>query len=85
MSKDFGIIGLSKTHLKEKPNDFYKLSGYQYWIHEQGWTRESGVYMYVSDKISYKLRKDICHANSNYESSFIEIECNNGKNYGYCI
>ena len=36
--------------------------------------------MYASEKISYKLRKDICHANSNYKSSFIEIECNNGKN-----
>ena len=39
-----------------------------------------GVCMYVSDKINYKLRKDLCHANSNYESCFIEIECDNAKN-----
>ena len=26
------------------------------------------------------VRKDLCHANSNYESCFIEIECNNAKN-----
>ena len=36
--------------------------------------------MYVSDKINYKLTNDLCRANSNYESCFIEIECNNAKN-----
>ena len=35
--------------------------------------------MYISDKIKYKLRKDICNANSNYVACFIEIECNNAK------
>jgi hypothetical protein len=36
--------------------------------------------MYVSEKVKYKLRKDICHATSNFESCFIEIENVNKKN-----
>ena len=46
--------------------------------------REKGdvyMYAYISDKIKYKLRKDICNANSNYEACFIEIECNNAKKH----
>ena len=31
--------------------------------------------LYISDKIKYKLRTDLCEANSNYESCFIEVEC----------
>ena len=43
--------------------------------------REKGrVCMYVSEQINFKLRKDLCHANSNYESCFIEIEYNKTKN-----
>ena len=80
LSKDFSIIGLSKTHLKEKPNDFYNLSGYNIEYMNRVGREKGGVCMYVSDKINYKLRKDLCHANSNYESCFIEIECNNAKN-----
>ena len=30
--------------------------------------------------MKYKLRKDLSHANVNYESCFIEIECKNSKN-----
>ena len=30
--------------------------------------------------MKYKLRKDLCHANDNYESCFIEIESQNSKN-----
>ena len=41
---------------------------------------KGGVCMLVSDKMKYKLRKDLSHANVNYESCFIEIECKNSKN-----
>ena len=80
LSKDFSIIGLSETHLKEKPNDVYNLSGYNIEYMNRVGREKGGVCMYVSDKINYKLRKDLCHANSNYESCFIEIECHNAKN-----
>ena len=36
--------------------------------------------MYISNHIKYKLRKDLCVANTNYESCFIEVENLNGKN-----
>ena len=36
--------------------------------------------LYISDKMKYKLRKDLFEANSNYESCFIEIENVNKKN-----
>ena len=41
---------------------------------------KGGVCMLVSDKMKYKFRKDLSHANVNYESCFIEIECKNSKN-----
>ena len=80
LNKDFSIIGLSETHLKDKPNDFYSLSGYNIEYMNRIGREKGGVCMYISDKIKYKLRKDICNANSNYEACFIEIECNNAKN-----
>ena len=38
-----------------------------------------GVCMFISEELKYKLRTDLCQANSNYESCFIEIE-NKNKN-----
>jgi len=76
---EFNIIGLSETHLKEKPNDF-SLSGYNIEYTNRVDREKGGVCMYVSNKIKYKLRKDLCKATSNYESCFIEIENKNDKN-----
>ena len=36
--------------------------------------------MYISNHVKYKLRKDLCIVNTNYESCFIEVEKCNGKN-----
>ena len=38
------------------------------------------VYACVTNKVKHKTRKDLCIANSNYESCFIEIERKNAKN-----
>ena len=35
--------------------------------------REEFVY-YISDEIKYTLRKDLCKANENFESCFVEID-----------
>ena len=35
--------------------------------------------MFISGELKYKLRTDLCQANSNYEPCFIEIE-NKNKN-----
>ena len=39
-----------------------------------------GVCLYIRNDIKYKLRTDLCRANSNFESCFIEIENNNCRN-----
>ena len=36
--------------------------------------------MFISDKVKHKLRKDLYHATSIFESCFIEIESKNSKN-----
>ena len=41
---------------------------------------KGGVCMYISKKVKYKIRNDLCNANSNYESCFVEIERKNAKN-----
>ena len=34
---------------------------------------KGGVCLYISDEIKYTLRKDLCKANENFESCFVEI------------
>ena len=77
---NFNIIGVSETHLKEKPTDYLNLPGYNIEYTNRIGREKGGVCMYISEKVKYKLRKDLCHANSNYESCFIEIESQNDKN-----
>ena len=80
LNKDFSIIGISETHLKHKPNDFYNLNGYTIEYTNRIGRDKGGVCMYISEQIKYKIRTDLCQANQNYESCFIEIECKNAKN-----
>lgn len=77
---DFTVIGLSETHLKGKPPEYYNLSGYKMEYVNRVGRGKGGVCMYVSNKVKYKTRKDLCIANSDYESCFIEIERKNAKN-----
>ena len=75
----FTIIGLSETHLKEKPHDFYNLPNYNMEYTNRIEREKGGVCLYISNHIKYKLRKDLCISNTNYESCFIEVENLNGK------
>ena len=80
VNTEFNVIGLCETHLKDKPNDYLNLPGYNIEYTNRIGREKGGVCMLVSDKMKYKLRKDLSHANVNYESCFIEIECKNSKN-----
>ena len=80
LDHDFTIIGLSETHLKAKPHDFYNLPNYNMEYTNRIGREKGGVCLYISNHIKYKLRKDLCIANTNYESCFIEVENLNGKN-----
>ena len=80
VNKEFSVIGISETHLKDKPNDYLNLPGYSIEYTNRIGREKGGVCMFISDEVKYKLRKDLCHATSNFESCFIEIESKNSKN-----
>ena len=76
---DFNVIGISETHLKEKPNDYYNIPGFTIEYTNRTDREKGGVCMFISDQVKYKLRTDLSQANSSFESCFIEIE-NRNKN-----
>jgi len=80
LEHDFTIIGLSETHLKDKPHDYYQLNGYKMEYTNRIGREKGGVCLYISEKVKYKLRNDLNRANANFESCFIEIEIPNKKN-----
>lgn len=77
---DFSIIAVSETHLKQKPHEYFDIPGYKIEYMNRTGRDKGGVCMYISNKLKYKLRTDLCKANSNFESCFVEIENNNQKN-----
>ena len=76
---DFNVIGISETHLKDKPNDYYNLPGFTIEYTNRNDREKGGVCMFISDQVKYKFRTDLFQANSSFESCFIEIE-NGNKN-----
>ena len=76
----FTIIGVSETHLKEKPTQYYDLPGYNFEYTNRVDRGKGGVVMYVSQLINYKVRKDLNKTTPNFEYCFIEIDRNNQKN-----
>ncbi len=77
---DFDVIGLSETHLKDKLHEYYYLPGFNVEYTNRVGREKGGVCIYISDKLTYKVRKDLNRATSNYESCFVEIETKNHKN-----
>ena len=80
LDHDFIIIGLSETHLKGKPHDFYNLPNYNMEYTNRIGCEKGGVCLYISNRIRYKLRKDLFIANTNYECCFIEVKNCNSRN-----
>ena len=76
---DFNVIGISETHLKDKPNDYYNLPGFTIEYTNRNDREKGGVCMFRSDQVKYKLRTDLSQANSSFESCFIGIK-NGNKN-----
>ena len=77
---DFTVIGISETHLKGKPLEYYNIPGYKMEYVNRIGREKGGVCIYVNDKVKFKTRKDLWVANANFESCFIEIERLNAKN-----
>ena len=47
----FTIIGLSETHFKEPPSDYYHLDGYNMEFTNRVNREKGGVCLYISDEI----------------------------------
>ena len=70
----YNIFGLSETHLKEPPSDYYHLDGCNMEFTNRVNREMGGVCLYISDEIKYTLRKGLCRANENFESCFVGID-----------
>ena len=72
----FGIIGLVETWLKDKPLNYFNLSGYNLEFQNRSKKRGGGVCLYIKDDIKYMSRNDLQQIKhpDNVESIFIEIE-----------
>ena len=83
---DLGIIGLVETWLKDKPHDYFNLTGYNLEFQNRANKGGGGVCLYVRNDIKYQVRndfQDIKHPD-NVESIFIEIERPFSKNILIC-
>ena len=76
----FAVIALTETKLKDKPFDYVQLPGYKMEYINRVGRNSGGVFLYIRNDVKYKLRTDLCTANSNFELGFIEIENNKGRN-----
>ena len=76
----FSIIGISETWLRDDSHSV-DIDGYRF-IHKNRPNRTgSGVGLFISENLEFKLRPDLCFDNPNIaESLFIEIKKPKGKN-----
>ena len=77
----FLVIGLSETKLQEGKNPILNinLNGYSF-ISQPSKTCSGGVGMYIRENLSYFLRNDLNFSTSEFESIWIELQNNKGKN-----
>ena len=80
LKHNFAVIGLTETQLKGKPYDYLSMPNYNLEYVNRIGKNSGGVCLYIRNDIKYKLRTDLCRANSNLESCFIEIENNKNRN-----
>ena len=80
LNHKFTVIGLTETQLKDKTHDYLQLPDCNLEYKKRAGRNSGGVCLYIRNDIKYKLRPDLCRANSNFESCFIVIENNKGRN-----
>ena len=80
LDQKFTAIGLSETHLKDKPLEYYHLPGYILEYTNRVGREKGGVGLNISNGVKYDLRQDLCKASSHFESVIVEIENDNIKN-----
>ena len=73
INHNFTIIGLTETQLKDIPHGQLHLQGYKLEYMNRVGRKSGGICLYIRDDIEYKLRPELCKANCNFESCFIEV------------
>ena len=79
---EFKIIGLVETWLKDQPQEYFHIDGYNLELKNRRDKKGGGVCLYIDDDIKYTVRKDlekIKHPDYT-ETLFIEIERQAAKN-----
>ena len=78
---DIDIIMLCETYLTDLNCHCYPIEGYTFVDKHRTESKQGGVALYISEKLRFNLRDDISiYDEQCFESVFVEIECNNGKN-----
>ena len=78
---EIDIILLCETFLTEKNKKCYPLEGYAFTQLNRSTRSGGGVCIYVKNQLKFSLRNDLSIFDEyNFESIFIELECEKGKN-----
>ena len=81
LNMSFSCIGISETWLHEHNQALYNISGYSFISNVRQHKLGGGVGLFIKTDLQFKLRNDLQSTNSKlYESIFVEIIQNNGKN-----
>ena len=76
----FTAIGLSETHLKDKPLNYYQSPNNFGYVNRVD-REKGGVGIFIANNVKkYKLPIGLCKTNPHFKSCFIEIEKSNVKN-----
>jgi len=78
MHHNFSIIGLTETKLKlgnDNPIGINAIAGYQF-VSQPSLSNAGGTGFFVSSQLSFIERNDLSEVTSDFETKWIEIECN---------
>ena len=79
--KQFSVIGVVETWLKDQTTEFVNISGYKFVSNHRKHKIGGRIGLYIQDSLEYKLCSDcIISDPETIESLFVEIQILNGKN-----
>ena len=81
LHKQFSVIGVVETWLKDETTEFVNISGYKFVSNHRKNKIGGGTGLYIQDSLEYKLCSDcIISDPETMESLFVEIQIPSGKN-----
>ena len=82
---EFSIIGISETWLNASSPPLFTMGGYNLVRKDRPEGRGGGVLLYISDKLSFKVREDLSFSSQSAELLCIEVDLPAEKNFIVCI